>query len=361
MGQNPELVLRERAIVKLMNSYGYNHSQASKLYEIIQVRQFEFLFGTAVGGFLTYKMLPLQRELSASNALFRKTWMKYPLLAGTFAFGYHCASMLPVKLFNKFSKNYNGIDHDNYRKEADLVGRFRLFDKVAEAEGKQAPSSTEDEILDYLSIHSKDPMSKKELVEHMMSKISQKVDLGEKFRIKRMGKDLNDTYYSFGKVHGLENIAFVDEEKLKAAKGNPVAIQELVNEVVPENIKGYASSEELISQRTKNLENYKELINGMSLQPSDRKKLLALPFALSKRAQKPEPKTGTAEIKIYEEMTGRPWNYRKSDIVDEETKITEFDYENHLDPQILAKYDSDTDDFKQTIRALNFMTKTQHE
>ena len=106
MGQNPELVLRERAIVKLMNSYGYNHSQASKLYEIIQVRQFEFLFGTAVGGFLTYKMLPLQRELSASNALFRKTWMKYPLLIGTFAFGYHCASMLPVKLFNKFSKNY---------------------------------------------------------------------------------------------------------------------------------------------------------------------------------------------------------------------------------------------------------------
>ena len=175
-------------------------------------------------------------------------------------------------------------------------------------------------------------MTKKELVDHMMKKISKKVDLGEKFRIKRMGKDLNDVYYTFGKVHGLENIAFVDEEKLKATAGNPVAIQELVNEIRPEDIKGYASNEEVINKRTKNLENYKELINGMSLQPSDRKKLLALPFALSKRAQKPEPKAGTAEIKLYEEMTGRPWNYRKSDYVDEETKITEFDYEKYLDP-----------------------------
>ena len=57
--------------------------------------------------------MPIQRELSAAHPLFRKSWMKYPLLVGSFAFAYHCAVMLPVKLFNKFSKSYKGIDHEN--------------------------------------------------------------------------------------------------------------------------------------------------------------------------------------------------------------------------------------------------------
>ena len=42
--------------------------------------------------------------------------------------------------------------------------------------------------------------------------------------MKRSGKDLDDFYYSFGKVHGLENIAFVDPEALDKTEGNPVAL-----------------------------------------------------------------------------------------------------------------------------------------
>ena len=40
------------------------------------------------------------------------------------------------------------------------------------------------------------------------------VDLASKFKIKRSGKDDNDIFYSFGKVHGLENIAYIDNDKL---------------------------------------------------------------------------------------------------------------------------------------------------
>jgi len=44
------------------------------------------------------------------------------------------------------------------------------------------------------------------------------------FRIKRAGKDRDPLFWSFGKIHGLENIAFANEEELKATNGNPVKI-----------------------------------------------------------------------------------------------------------------------------------------
>ena len=47
---------------------------------------------------------------------------------------------------------------------------------------------------------------------------------------------MDDFYYTFGKVHGIENIAFVDPDELAATKGNPVAIQRLVNKVDVNNI-----------------------------------------------------------------------------------------------------------------------------
>jgi hypothetical protein len=40
-----------------------------------------------------------------------------------------------------------------------------------------------------------------------------------------MGKDKDDLYWSFGKIHGLENIAFVDPQELNAAGGDPWKVQ----------------------------------------------------------------------------------------------------------------------------------------
>ena len=58
----------------------------------------------------------------------------------------------------------------------------------------------------------------------MMMQIAKDVDLGEVYRVKRLGKDLDPLFWSFGKIHGLENIAYADSEELAKTEGNPVAL-----------------------------------------------------------------------------------------------------------------------------------------
>ena len=65
------------------------------------------------------------------------------------------------------------------------------------------------------------------------------------FQIKRQGKDANDTFWTFGKIHGLENIAFCDPAELAEVKGNPYRLQKLVNKVTPENVPGFGSRQEI--------------------------------------------------------------------------------------------------------------------
>ena len=57
-----------------------------------------------------------------------------------------------------------------------------------------------------------------------MKNISKKTDLSKVFQIKRSGKDTNDFFWQFGKIHGLENIAYADPDELAAANGNPILI-----------------------------------------------------------------------------------------------------------------------------------------
>lgn len=329
MNKDRDLQAREQVIVKLMNSYGYDHDQASKVYEMVRVRQLTAAFGVGLASFATYKFRPMQRELETSYALFRKAWMRYPMLIGVFFASYHIATMLPTRLFPKLLSfySYKGVNTDYYTSEVDLVSRFRVFDRpAAQAEASQ----TEDEILDYLSMHAKEPLTKPELVEHLMKKVKNKVDIASKFKIKRSGKDENDTYFGFGKVHGLENIAYVDDEKLAKAGGNPVTLQKLVYEVTGTDVPGHASAEGLNSALDQALAKYKNVVASMNLHSSDRKKLNALPFALSKRAEDPTPKMGTSEMKLFEELYGRPWSYGVDQKFDTEEKITEFNYEEYI-------------------------------
>lgn len=116
-------------------------------------------------------------------------------------------------------------------------------------------------------------------------------DLGKLFRVKRAGKDKDPMFWSFGKIHGLENIAFADPEEVKATNGNPVKIQKIVD-----RFEGYNfpvdSYEHLVQELQKSLTTYKATLDKHELNPSDRKKLLALPFYLAKRRQNPEPRRG---------------------------------------------------------------------
>ena len=48
-------------------------------------------------------------------------------------------------------------------------------------------------------------------------------------------------------------------------------------------------------------------------------------------------------------------------MIDAETKITEFDFEKYLNPDLLKDVDTSTPEFKEFIHQLNFISKTKYE
>ena len=95
--------------------------------------------------------------------------------------------------------------------------------------------------------------------------------------------------------------------------------------------------------------------------PSDKKKLLALPFLLAKRSALPEPRYGQKEWSLFEKMYGRAWNAMDDVIFDEEEKITEYNYEEHIPKHLLKGIDTNSEDFKRAIKMANYNSKTKYE
>ena len=124
---------------------------------------------------------------------------------------------------------------------------------------------------------------------------------------------------------------------------------------------GYSSDQEVDDQIAEKLANYKQTVTGMPLFSSDRKKLLALPFYLAKRQDTPEPRRGQFEYDLFKELTGKDWYDDTYVKYDQEHKITEFDYEKYLNPELLKNVDTTTDSFKELIKVLNYTTKTKYE
>ena len=164
-------------------------------------------------------------------------------------------------------------------------------------------------MLDHMAMYDKDPLSKPELVEHMIKRISEQTDLSKVFQIKRQGKDRNDVFWLLGKIHGLENIAFCDSAELAEVGGNPAKLQMLINKIEPTSVPGFSSDEAVSSDLTDALERYKASVEKMNLYPSDKKKILSLPFFMAKRQEAPTPKSSQkGQMELFREMTGAEWN-----------------------------------------------------
>lgn len=67
------------------------------------------------------------------------------------------------------------------------------------------------------------------MVDNIAFNAMKEFDVAKLFRVKRAGKDKDPMFWSFGKIHGLENIAFADPLEVKATNGNPVKIQNIVD------------------------------------------------------------------------------------------------------------------------------------
>lgn len=83
------------------------------------------------------------------------------------------------------------------------MSRFRLFETF------DTPNPKGD-IANYLTQYGTEPLTKSEMTKNLMIHALKEVDSSKLFRVARRGKDRDPFFWSFGKIHGLENIAFVD-------------------------------------------------------------------------------------------------------------------------------------------------------
>lgn len=220
---------REHRIQKIMVSYGYDHANAEKVLAMEELRTFEFIWGTLCGAFALQKTNAIRREMALGHALFRKSWMKYPVPLAAFVFGYHVGTQLPFR-FGRYWNDNHQVTSETYRAEADVVGRFRFYE-----ENPNSNKSSEANVSSYLHTYAAEAMTKPEVIAalHSQKPQSQKTGFGDtsKMQIKRLGKDANDMYWVYGKIHGLENVAFLSKEEFDRVSNNPVALQVALDNV----------------------------------------------------------------------------------------------------------------------------------
>jgi hypothetical protein len=153
---------------------------------------------------------------------------------------------------------------------------------------------------------------------------------------------------------------------LKATGGDPMAVQRLVNAAndaaKPD---GPGSFETAVQELQATLSEYQQSVDDYGgakvFHSSDRKKLLSLPFYMSKRAEKPVPKVGQKEWDMFKEIYGVEWSYYDHLKFDPEEKITEFNYEKFIPKNVLKKIDTKSDSFKRYIKVANLNSKTKFE
>ena len=120
--------------------------------------------------------------------------------------------------------------------------------------------------------------------------------------------------------------------------------------------------EQRVAKFKQSLDFYKSVVGDWNVMPTDRKKILSLPFYMNKRNQDPEPKKGQNEYLLFEEVFGSKWHDDEFVQFDSEPKITEFNYEQYIHPDVLeAVGDPQSNEFKRLIKSMNFATKTKYE
>ena len=80
-------------------------------------------------------------------------------------------------------------------------------------------------------------------------------------------------------------------------------IQKIIDRVEgnPSTVNSY---EHLLEELQVALQEYREKVDEIDMNPSDKKKILSLPFFLAKRQQLPEPRRGQNEIDLFTALAG---------------------------------------------------------
>ena len=156
---------------------------------------------------------------------------------------------------------------------------------------------------------------------------------------------------------------YLSQEQIQACNG-PWELQVLLNEVndLPKPLPSQ-SFDKLVERVHQSMQSYKGAIDSYpkDFQPSDKKKMLALPFLMQKTTELPEPKKGQKEWNLFTTLYGKDYDHFNDLIFDQEEKITEFNYEKFIPKHLLANMDTQSAEFKTFVKALNMNMLTDYE
>lgn len=106
---------------------------------------------------------------------------------------------------------------------------------------------------------------------------------------------------------------------------------------------------------------HKEEVGKIGVAKSDFKKLVAMPLYMEKRVQNPVPVRNQKEFELFTNLVGKEFTSDHGIKFDPQTKITEFEFEKYLNPQLLQRVNSQNPSFVDFVRKQNFYTNTDYE
>lgn len=331
-----------------METENCSRDEAARKLEYMELKFANEVLGGIVGlGFVWYGK---RYQTYARNyfALFRKPWMRPIIPFAFFYAGWYGGRQLRQRVLGRWKP----IDHERKSGDPDILSKFRAADK---------PSFTNESQLDIVrKLSQYADLSTNGINKAIEAEAEERLSAGDLYRVKRIGRDENDIHFMFSKIHGLENIKYVEDHILKECAGDPVKLQRAIYEAKIPQITAN-SYEELMQNQEEQLKKYKETVNNIKLVKSDRAKLLALPFYLNRRQQAPEPKRGQWQYNLFKEMYGVDYHAFDNLQIDEEKKITPWDYENFLPAGYLDHVDQDSPEFKLQIKKMALEAKTTYE
>ena len=272
-----------------------------------------------------------------SHPFLLKRYNYFPILGGSFYLGW--------KLYDKlrgYYLNFHSTESNLYW-YTDYAEKFQV-----------KKTETLENWEDNLSLTPTEKMLKQ--MEDTMHKL--KLD-NENLVFKRQGKDKDDIYYAYGKVRNLENIIYLSEEDLKDID-SPLKLQIKLDSIDIKNVFENKTSTQVLEDIHKALETYKLNVENLKKFRSDKEKLLGLPFMINRMQQYPEPNPNTWQYDIFTELFGEEYLTMKG-VKESEQKINKYNYHEFLHPSVIAKFDTNSEEFDMYLRKLHYQSKTNKE
>jgi hypothetical protein len=80
----------------------------------------------------------------------------------------------------------------------------------------EARADSKNDVENYLDVYHSGPLTKSEMLNRIADGRAVDESFMRKFKIKRAGKDKDDIFWNYGKLHGLENLAYATQEEIEA-------------------------------------------------------------------------------------------------------------------------------------------------